>query len=588
MTSNRYLKSHAEMEYFDRKGNITQDPLPSIRAANMRHTLTTKFHLALEDLYAKLSTAAYREENFRLTEDLKQQLQRYPNRDEIVDEYFAHDPTTETWTIESWNECNDQADRFVSGVIPGRMTAHDVQKSSEDAIALLQRIIDDKQLKSLSGSTVSLLINLENEIIQVNLGDSVAYMYAIHESGNQFVQLNENHIHQPEKELERLKKTSGIVKKGRLYSENNKHLGVSRALGDKTFEKYGLTHVPETTIKRITHQGKMILINACDGLTEQLTNKAIENILQKHADQHPQKIAEALLEAAKGAGAKDNITISVKIYDPKQPSYSAIFDGHGTDEVADIAARCFPFVFENQLLMLQLAKEDGKLAEIISANLLTAIENQPLDSIREILVILNIALQEKLEDKQYNINPALNYLALQALAASVASLQNGLHDDLKPMHAHIQKLVDRIKKLDASAVMLDEEKMRSLKHEAQSLFINYKEMAQAFTIIRTLINNSEKFNQPFITSSLKDYYQRNISHLNNTPPEKVYQNLIEGLRHIQFHSALVKEKKFSISSALVKFGLKTEPTGANLNELITEALVALNDLNKTYEHKPRV
>lgn len=144
---------------------------------------------------------------------------------------------------------------------------------------------------SESGSTATIVLQLQNSLFIAHLGDSRAAVFT--EAGNN---LEANFItsdHKPSRqdELKRINRHGGEVKSEskhapfRFFQRGTTRpgLSISRSLGDLKYHSFGLSYVPEITEVEVT-QATRYVVAASDGVWEYLTPTLVAKILGRTAD----------------------------------------------------------------------------------------------------------------------------------------------------------------------------------------------------------------------------------------------------------------------------------------------------------------
>jgi len=152
-----------------------------------------------------------------------------------------------------------------------------------------------------------------------NVGDSRALL--IRQDGS-FVPLTEDHKPDLPKERERIEAAGGSVSMNRVDGQ----LAMSRAIGDWTYknnasksaEEQKVIAVPE--IRNITCEAGDMLLIACDGIFEQMSNEdACTLVHTAYRDQGDKKdpalVAAALLDASLRKGSKDNHSAMIIVFE---------------------------------------------------------------------------------------------------------------------------------------------------------------------------------------------------------------------------------------------------------------------------------
>lgn len=262
----------------------------------------------------------------------------------IPHSYFGYDKSLQIGFTELHGLREAQEDRIAFGTLPefATFTEHQRNQFLTNKISQLQIQLDEANMQHV-GSTLCAVIYFDSQIYCVNVGDSTAFLAKINSTGKiqQFQRLNKN-LHNPSErhEMLRLKNTG---KKQHVHHKRLAGLLLSRSMGDNALEEFGLIHTPEIDSYTMTQtqDEKILLIVACDGLTESKFN--LEKVLEKNWRLPPEKIALSLAESALDAGSGDNISVLVAVLNPEQhtPTYMAVFDGHGGIAAADLLRKNF-------------------------------------------------------------------------------------------------------------------------------------------------------------------------------------------------------------------------------------------------------
>jgi protein phosphatase len=146
------------------------------------------------------------------------------------------------------------------------------------------------------GTTLTVLAFEDNRYCLAHVGDSRAYLFR----NNNLTQLTRDHsLVWPLFE-------NGIISKDEIARQPQKHL-ITRSIG---------THAEvEVDLQENTAMEGDIFLLCSDGLTDVLTDDAIQQILEK-AGKKPKQISQALIQAANMGGGPDNITAVVVLLAP--------------------------------------------------------------------------------------------------------------------------------------------------------------------------------------------------------------------------------------------------------------------------------
>ncbi len=144
------------------------------------------------------------------------------------------------------------------------------------------------------------VVGLKRILYSGNVGDSRSVLL----SSNSFKRLSYDHKASDPSECNRIKAAGGIVFNGRAGGQ----LALSRALGDHSLKKYGVSCVPYVTRHVIDFNDKYLIL-ASDGLWDVVTEDEVLKYSQNkyNADE----FADFLLKTALNKGSRDNTSVIV-------------------------------------------------------------------------------------------------------------------------------------------------------------------------------------------------------------------------------------------------------------------------------------
>jgi serine/threonine protein phosphatase PrpC len=366
----------------------------------------------LEDSYV---TDAYFEKYFLMMVREYNYLERKLLQDEKTD-YTSLKTETKTAIAEVQGiRYAKQEDRIVNGHVEG---FSELSKAGRE-IALretVKQLADDVRKHDFvrdNGSAFSLVVSLGSSVYTANVADSAVFTYCNKKLTRQTKILhNVKDIKNNPDEKER--------EQVRSRSNRNPHdprldtgLAVYRSIGDESsrVNRYAQElkefNTPDIYVDELKIEEKStgFIINACDGLTEKLSNEALQKIInmvvnkskdaelsiddfkeiwaaeesaekaftlttsllarsqkaEDHALELARMISATLVACAIVSGSTDNISVVVTPVSPedKVAKYIGVFDGHGIDQghaVSEYLEKNFDEVFEQQIT-LQLQKE---------------------------------------------------------------------------------------------------------------------------------------------------------------------------------------------------------------------------------------
>jgi serine/threonine protein phosphatase PrpC len=239
-------------------------------------------------------------------------------------------------------------------------------KVFEKTFEQLQKQIVDKKLKD--GATVNVCITQGKKIVVGYAGDATTHVAYLDAKGKAVDCERVNSLHNAENQEEFLRVTSI----GKTFTRDNRleaGLAVTRALGDIGHIKTGLSNKPEVAYyevdtKKIPLGGRVVIITACDGLTEKKDSGDDVNYLKGLINRvgiDPKQLADGCIKDGSG----DNVSVMVTPVDldSEQAKLLAVFDGHEGDKVANLLKDQFlpTFSQEHKELMLGRKNTDEKV-----------------------------------------------------------------------------------------------------------------------------------------------------------------------------------------------------------------------------------
>ena len=218
--------------------------------------------------------------------------------------------------------------------------------------------------------------------VKVNLstsyvGDSVSYLVILdHDNNLKLSQACNTALHDGHNEEE-----LAAIREGRHRAKNDNMedrgrvggIAVTRALGDRNAEAFGMSHDPQTV--KITcpveSTDKVFMVVACDGAMEYLKGKnvaedyakdlgkLVEKSLKENPAISPSELAKsAVSHAMKQPGADDNVSVVVvPLKSGHAPVTAAVFDGHGGFKVSQQVGETFNRHFDDAVRLHQLLAE---------------------------------------------------------------------------------------------------------------------------------------------------------------------------------------------------------------------------------------
>lgn len=365
------------LQYRDLEGHPIPDPKEKIRVINQP---VVEAGEVMARLNGKPDWSKEEQRQFN------EASEAFFSRPEEKVDYQAVDPESGIGITELWGQRNTQEDRVKCGnlaILEG-LSPKQAKSVLSTTPLIIQEIIARNNLGMNQGSTLCTTVIQGNHVITANIGDSTAFACFITKDGKVRLEPLNKVIHHPEGGKLRIQGAS---------------LSVSHAIGDRRFESAGLSHETDLydDIMDIPEDGKVFIINACDGLTER-ENMSVENleafigeIYQKNPDITSVELARRLAQEAFARGSTDNISVMCVELDPhsKTPKYMSVFDGHGGDEVSEILSELYEPVLISQIWLTKIEDMNPEMKAQAEKLLIQTLSGKNIAAIQEYLEFFN-------------------------------------------------------------------------------------------------------------------------------------------------------------------------------------------------------
>ncbi|CAA6658507.1 unnamed protein product [Spirodela intermedia] len=228
---------------------------------------------------------------------------------------------------------------------PGRSSWIYPKSYDGNFYASILHLVQEASRKSLeSGSTATIVLIVEGEILVANVGDSKAVMCS---ESRHHPELTKDHHPDRDGERKRVEAAGGFVQDWAGVPRVNGELAVSRAIGDVPYKRYGVISTPEVTDWLPLYNNDSYLVVASDGIFEKLTVQEVcdllweasfrENINLELISTMKHVLADLLVKAAFERGSMDNmaaivIPLASNISSPRRDE-----DEYDSKECADSA-----------------------------------------------------------------------------------------------------------------------------------------------------------------------------------------------------------------------------------------------------------
>ncbi len=154
-----------------------------------------------------------------------------------------------------------------------------------------------------SGTTAANFFIKDGEIFTANAGDTRIIII-----GEKNVrQLTVDHRVDNKEERKRIEKMGGLVSRGYACKADGDGLMPTRTIGDYEYEDIGIISTPYTNSYKIKKKD-LVLIVACDGLFDEMSNSEVEDFVRRYADSE-ELVRELKKYVYKECYGSDNLTI---------------------------------------------------------------------------------------------------------------------------------------------------------------------------------------------------------------------------------------------------------------------------------------
>ena len=156
--------------------------------------------------------------------------------------------------------------------------------TNEQIVEIFQRIHEGlAQQEKTSGTTLTLTIINQNEILTAHVGDSEARLIKV--DGSSLSLAPSHRVGRNAAESERLQKAAAVINDGYITA-NNDTLEISRSLGDPLLSEY-VSHVPDISKTPLSPDDRFVLIGSdgfWDFFEEEEGRQAIEAVFREATD----------------------------------------------------------------------------------------------------------------------------------------------------------------------------------------------------------------------------------------------------------------------------------------------------------------
>lgn len=182
--------------------------------------------------------------------------------------------------------------------------AHPTQ-ALESAFLETDQAMQQTRMYQDSGSTVAAALLRpstsragQRDLFAANAGDARTVVAVHNGSSLQAVRLSRDHTPHDPAEAERVRRAGGTVFRGRVDGQ----LAVSRAIGDHSLKRSGVSAQPHHAHLPLTQDHKFVIV-ACDGLWDVMTDAEAVSLVAGMTDAN--KMADKLVKTAMARGTTD-------------------------------------------------------------------------------------------------------------------------------------------------------------------------------------------------------------------------------------------------------------------------------------------
>ncbi|CAN6439617.1 unnamed protein product [Victoria cruziana] len=254
----------------------------------------------------------------------------------------------------SWNLNNhafdfERSERILSKVFDKsfhlEILKESLLRTVHDIDAAFSKEAHDRKLEA--GSTATIIIKADSQVLVANVGDSKALLCSECLSSchnwRYIGQARHSDIgairrKQKNDERSRVEAAGGHVVDWGGVSRVNGKLAVSRAIGDVSFKSYGVIPVPEVTEWQTLSDNDTYIVAATDGVFEKLTAQDICDIIwashkgiKEIPDASVQSLADSIVNRAFEIGSMDNMAAVVVPLQSADTSSTLVSEGSDLD-----------------------------------------------------------------------------------------------------------------------------------------------------------------------------------------------------------------------------------------------------------------
>ena len=204
--------------------------------------------------------------------------------------------------------CKDNLHSFFLKQLESSSSSSNIEKCIKTTFEQIDKEFLNKNKNCNQMGTTATVVYLYNEtnnkrvIYCANVGDSKCFLFKL--NGN-VLQLTKDHVCSDKMEVERVKKSGGMVFKNRVFGA----LMVTRSIGDKDMKEVGVIATPFVKKVEINNQEDKYIIIGSDGLWDTINEERMKMIGSE--DVTAEVLSKKLVSEAIEGGSMDNVSCIV-------------------------------------------------------------------------------------------------------------------------------------------------------------------------------------------------------------------------------------------------------------------------------------
>lgn len=184
---------------------------------------------------------------------------------------------------------------------PSKSIDKNINKSFE---IVNSSIIDAQDIPEDSGTTASVIILNNKEMICANVGDSRCYLIKKNKS---IIPLTPEHNCSNDDEVSRVRQSKGVIFQKRVFGK----LALTRSIGDKEMKNYGVIAFPSINKLDVNKKEDFLVVMGSDGVWDTFNEDKLRKVIFGENWSSAKEMAKIIVERSIKEGSGDNITCIV-------------------------------------------------------------------------------------------------------------------------------------------------------------------------------------------------------------------------------------------------------------------------------------